>query len=202
MKKLLKVLVTFVLILCSTSAILTGCKDKKPSNLPETSQSSPENAIEWLFMSYSNEDIDTYLKTQPKQVEAAMEDDDFKEYVKALVQRGNEFYGDGVTIDIKEEKNEVPKQRREDIADEVNMVYSDLFDEFDLDYENILIKEAYESTVDIKAEKSENDRTGLKVLTLKTGNGEWIVWQNKFMEIAGLPCEYEYYDYERDYDLD
>ena len=68
-----------------------------------------------------------------------MEDDDFKEYVKALVQRGNEFYGDGVTIDIKEEKNEVPKQRREDIADEVNMVYSDLFDEFDLEYKNISI---------------------------------------------------------------
>lgn len=202
MKKFLKVMMTFILILCSVLMVLTGCKDKKPSNSPETSQSSPENAIEWLFMSYSNEDIDTYCETQPMQVKDAMEDEDFKEYVKALVQRGNEFYGDSVTIDIKEEKTEVPKQRRNDIADEVNMVYSDIFDEFDLEYKNISIKEAYEIVVDIKAERSENDRIGIKILTLKTNDGEWIVWQNNYMEIAGLPCEYDYYDYEREYDFD
>lgn len=202
MKKYLKVFMSAIIVLGVTAVVLTGCKDNKPSNSPENSESTAKNAIEWLFMSYANNDIDTYCETQPQQVKYAVNDEDFKKYVKALVERGNGFYGDNVEIDIKEEKMELSKQRRLDITDEVNMVYSDLFDEFDKEYENISIVEGYEFFVDIKTESGQNDRTGLKVLTLKTGDGEWIVWQNNFMEIAGLPCEYEYYDYERDYDLD
>ena len=207
MKKYLKLLIVIVIFLGVAFAALKisdymTSKNNKPLNSPEISDSTAQNAIEWLFMSYANNDIDTYCENLPQEIKDAMDDEDFKKYVKALVERGNEFYGDNVEIDINEEKTVVEKQRRLDIADEVNMVYTDLFDEFDLEYENISFVDGYEFLVDIKSESGENDRKGLKVLTLKTKDGGWIVWQNKFMEIAGLPCEYDYYDYEREYDLD
>lgn len=206
MKRFIKILIIILLIV---GVVFAGYKAyeiffggrEKPINSPESNESTAKNAIEWYFIGIENEDVDTYLESQPKQMKKAIDNKEFKKYVKALVERGNEIYGDEIEIEIDKKMDKLSEKMMDSIYEDVNEVYGDIFDEFDIEFDEISIDEAYRVNIDIKGKSKNAESKSMKIIVFNTHDGEWIVWQDA-ETLYGSVKEYDYYQYVDDYDLD